>query len=161
MGKLVDVVFVCMIVVVLLAISTSYDKADPNNHIQTYQQMLEEYVKGINLAEINHFMVTSSGYYPGPECCWPFDNGFTAMGIKAQKGVIAIDDKKGPFKMWDIIYVEGYGYGLCCDRGSAIKIYKVDLCFDTLQEAEEWEVRLVKAWKVGRMVVQKGGKSDI
>ena len=151
MRKLVDVVSICMIVIVITAISAVDNKADSDKYIQTYQEILEQAVKGVNIADIDHFMVTSTGYYPGPECCDPFADGITAMGVKAQVGIIAIDDKNGPFKMWDIIYVEGYGYGLCCDRGSAIKRYKVDLCFDTLQEAKEWEVRLVKAWKVGRM----------
>ena len=152
MRKLVDVVSLCMIIIVILAISTVDNKADSGKDIQTYQEVLEQAVKDVNIADIDHFMVTSTGYYPGPECCAPFADGITAMGVKAQVGIIAIDDKNGPFKMWDIIYVEGYGYGLCCDRGSAIKRYKVDLCFETLQEAKEWEVRLVKAWKVGRMV---------
>ena len=152
MRKLVDIVFVLMIVVVLLAISTVDNKANTDNGTQTYQQMLEQLVNSVNFAEIDYFLVTSTGYYPGPECCAPFDNGFTAMEVEAQKGIIAIDDRNGPFRMWDIIYVEGYGYGLCCDRGSAIKRWRVDLCFDTLQEAKEWEVRLVKSWKVGRMV---------
>ena len=152
MKRLVDTVFVLMIIIVITVISTVDNKANSDNYIQTYQEILEQAVKGVNIANIDHFMVTSTGYYPGPECCAPFADGITAMGVKAQVGIIAIDDKNGPFKMWDIIYVEGYGYGLCCDRGSAIKRYKIDLCFDTLQEAKEWEVRLVKAWKVGRIV---------
>jgi len=151
MRKLVDIVSISIIAIVLIAITSTDNKANSVKPIQTYQQILEQVVKGVNIAEIDHFMVTSTGYYPGPECCDPFADGFTAMGVKAQKGVIAIDDKNGPFKMGDIVYVQGYGYGLCCDRGSAIKKYKVDLCFETLQEAKEWEVKLVKAWKVGRI----------
>jgi len=146
--KLVDIVFVCMVSIVLLAVGSVDYKADSNKDIQTYQQTLEQAVKGVNLKDIDHFLVTTTGYYPGPECCEPFADGVTAMGVEAQRGVIAIDDKNGPFKMGDIVYVEGYGYGLCCDRGSAIKRWRADLCFDTIEEAEEWGVKLAKMWKV-------------
>ena len=148
MRKLVDIVSACMVIIILLAVSTVDNKANSDKPIQTYQQILEESVKGINFAEKDHFLVSTTAYYPGPESCAPFDDGFTAMGVVAQKGVIAIDDKNGPFKMGDIVYVEGYGYGLCCDRGSAIKNWRADLCFKTIEEAMEWGVKLAKIWKV-------------
>lgn len=97
-------------------------------------------------AEPEYYLMTASGYYPGPECCYPFDDGFTAMGDVAGRGSIAIDDKNGPLRMGQRVWVEGYGYGKCNDRGSAIKEWKIDLCFDTLQEAKEWEVKLVKVY---------------
>lgn len=92
-----------------------------------------------------HFELTATAYYPGPECTYPFDDGFTATGDIAGKGSIAIDPK-GPLKMGQHVYVEGYGHGVCNDVGSAIKGWKIDLCFDTLQEAKEWGVKLVKVY---------------
>ena len=96
--------------------------------------------------------MTATAYYPGPESCAPFDDGFTATGDVAGKGCIAIDDKTGPFKMGQMVYIEGYGIGKCNDRGSAIKYYKIDLCFDTQQEALNWGRKLVKVYVI------EGGK---
>ena len=92
------------------------------------------------------FILEASGYYPGPECCWPDDDGFTAIGDVAGRGSIAIDDKNGPLRMGQRVWVEGYGLGKCNDRGSAIKGWKIDLCFNTLQEAKEWGRKLVKVY---------------
>lgn len=49
-----------------------------------------------NGAEPKYFILESTGYYPGPECTRPFDDGFTAIGDVAGRGSIAIDDKNGP-----------------------------------------------------------------
>lgn len=94
--------------------------------------------------EEKYYLLTATGYYPGPECCYPHDNGLTAIGDIAGRGCIAIDDEAGPLKMGQMVYIKGYGIGKCNDRGGAIKGWKIDLCFDTLQEAQEWGVKLVK-----------------
>ncbi len=95
-------------------------------------------------AEPKYFILETTGYYPGPECCYPFDDGFTAIGDVAGRGSIAIDDKNGPLHMGQRVWIEGYGPGKCNDRGSAIKGWKIDLCFETLEEAREWGRKLVK-----------------
>ena len=69
--------------------------------------------------EQKYYLMTATAYYPGPESCAPFDDGFTAIGDIAGKGCIAIDDKNGPLKMGQMVYIEGYGIGKCNDRGSA------------------------------------------
>lgn len=93
-----------------------------------------------------HFIMTATAYYPGPESCYPFDDGFTSTGAVAGKGCIAIDPKAGILKMGQKVFVEGYGYGECNDVGSAIKGWKIDLCFDTYEEAINWGRHLVKVW---------------
>jgi 3D (Asp-Asp-Asp) domain-containing protein len=99
-------------------------------------------------AEQKYFLMTATGYYPGPECCHPYNDGFTATGDMAGRGCIAIDPKNGPLRFGQKVYIEGYGHGICNDVGSAIKKWKIDLCFDTLEEAQEWGVRLVKVYIV-------------
>ena len=99
-----------------------------------------------------YYLMTATAYYPGPESCAPFDDGFTAIGDIAGKGCIAIDDKNGPLKMGQVVWIEGYGIGKCNDRGSAIKNWKIDLCFDTIEEAREWGRKLVKVYLI------EGGK---
>ncbi|MBA7589010.1 hypothetical protein ES708_31083 [subsurface metagenome] len=88
--------------------------------------------------EPEYFILEASGYYPGIECCYPHNDGFTATGDVAGRGSIAIDDSNGPLRMGQRVWVEDYGPGKCNDRGSAIKGWKIDLCFDTLQEAKDW-----------------------
>ena len=95
--------------------------------------------------EYKCYKLTATAYYPGPECCYPHDDGLTALGHVAGKGSIAIDPK-GPLKFGQRVYVEGYGEGICNDVGSAIKGWKIDLCFDTYKEAVEWGVQLVKVY---------------
>lgn len=92
------------------------------------------------------YYMTATAYYPGPECTHPFDDGFTAIGDVAGRGSVAIDDKNGPLRMGQRIWLESYGCGKCNDRGSAIKNWRIDLCFDTLEEAKEWGVKLVKVY---------------
>ena len=97
-------------------------------------------------AEPKYYLMTSTGYYPGIECCYPHDDGFTAIGDVAGRGSVAIDDRNGPLRMGQRVWIKGYGFGKCNDRGSAIKNWKIDLCFDTLQEAKDWGVKLVKVY---------------
>ena len=96
--------------------------------------------------EGKYYLMTATAYYPGPESCHPYDDGFTATGAKAGKGCIAVDPKNGPLKLGQRVYVVGYGEGVCNDVGSAIKGWKIDLCFDTYKEAIEWGVKLVKVY---------------
>jgi len=103
-------------------------------------------------AEQKYYLMEATAYYPGEECCWPFADGKTAIGDKAGYGCIAIDDENGPLKMGQIVYIEGYGIGKCNDRGSAIKDWKIDICFNTIEEAREWERKLVKVYLI------EGGK---
>ena len=102
--------------------------------------------------EYKYFDLTATAYYPGHESTHPFDDGLTALGHVAGKGCIAIDPYRGPLKFEQRVYVEGYGYGICNDVGSAIKGWKIDLCFDSYEEALEWGVQLV------RVYVIEGGK---
>ncbi len=96
--------------------------------------------------ETKYFILEATGYYPGIECCYPHDDGFTAIGDVAGRGSIAIDDKNGPLRMGQMIWVEDYGPGKCNDRGSSIKGWKIDLCFETYEEAIEWGRKLIKVY---------------
>ena len=99
--------------------------------------------------EQKYYLMTATAYYPGPESCAPFDDGFTAIGDIAGRGCIAIDDKAGPLKMGQMVFIKGYGIGKCNDRGSAIKKWRIDLCFDTIEEAQEWGRKLIKVYLLG------------
>lgn len=76
----------------------------------------------------------ATAYYPGPEdtgkwAAW----GKTFSGTKAAYGVAAVDPKF--IRLKTRLYVEGYGYAEATDVGGAIKGNRIDLCFDTYEEA--------------------------
>ena len=86
----------------------------------------------------------ATAYYPGPEDTWPYATGTTASGLKAGYGIAAVDTRLIPLKT--PLYIEGYGFALAADRGGAIKGYKIDLCYDTYQEALQFGRKKVKVY---------------
>jgi len=59
-------------------------------------------------------------------------DGITATGLRARKGIIAVDPSV--IRLGTKLYIEGYGEAIAADTGGWIKDYRVDLCFDTLEE---------------------------
>ena len=109
----------------------------------------EEKVEAIEEPKGKYYLMTATAYYPGPECCDPWANWETYTGADAGKGCIAIDPENGPLKFGQKVFVEGYGYGTCNDIGGAITKWKIDLCYDTLEEAKKWGRKLVKVYLIG------------
>ncbi len=72
--------------------------------------------------------------------------GTTKIGINLRTNpnakVIAVDPSIIP--LGTKVYVEGYGYAIAADTGSAIKGYKIDIFIPTQAEAYRWGVRKVK-----------------
>jgi len=81
----------------------------------------------------------STGKKPGDP-----DYGITATGIKATRGVIAVDPRVIP--LGTKLYVEGYGFGIAADTGGAIKGNKIDVYFPTREEVMRWGRRYVKVY---------------
>jgi 3D (Asp-Asp-Asp) domain-containing protein len=86
----------------------------------------------------------ATAYYPGPENNWPYSTGSTASGMKAGYGIAAVDPKR--IKLKTPLYIEGYGYALAGDTGSAIKGDRIDLCYDTYDEAQQFGRKKVKVY---------------
>lgn len=82
----------------------------------------------------------------------PGDKGFgiTFSGMKARRGVIAVDPRVIPIGTRLYIQVEGrypdYGYAIAGDTGSAIKGNKVDLYFETSSMARNFGVKSVNVY---------------
>lgn len=89
-------------------------------------------------------VMTATAYDPGPRSCGRHADGYTATGVKAKKGVVAVDDRVIP--MGSRLYVPGYGFAVAADRGSAIKGMRIDLCFPTYREALAFGRRKVKVY---------------
>lgn len=81
-------------------------------------------------------MFIATAYTPGYDC-----GTRTATGMKAGRGVVAVDPRVIP--LGTRLYIEGYGEALAADTGGAIKGNHIDLCFDTLAEARVFGRRRV------------------
>lgn len=78
-------------------------------------------------------VMEATAYYPGPESCGKYADGYTYTGKKAGYGVVAVDPRV--IKLGTQLYIEGYGKAEAADIGSAIKGNKIDLCYETYEEA--------------------------
>ena len=87
--------------------------------------------------------MTATAYGPGP-----LDNGkwndLTYMGGKVKKGVVAVDPNVIP--MGSKLWIEGYGEAIAEDQGSAIKGNRIDLAFNTRQQALDYGIQKVKVY---------------
>lgn len=69
-------------------------------------------------------------------------DGITFSGLPADHGVVAADPAVIP--IGSIVWVEGYGYALVADTGSAIKGNRLDAFLWDRDQAFEWGVRECK-----------------
>ncbi len=82
----------------------------------------------------------ATGYCPCRICTGSGD-GITAIGLKAGKGIVAVDPSVIP--LGSRLYIPGYGEAIAGDVGGKIKKNRIDLCFNTHQEALNWGKRWV------------------
>lgn len=82
---------------------------------------------------------TVTAYCPCEKCCGAYANGYTATGAKATQGVtIAADPDVLP--MGTEIEMDGHTYTVQ-DTGGAIVGNRLDLYFDSHEDALRWGVR--------------------
>jgi len=77
--------------------------------------------------------MVATAYYPGPESTGEWADGYTATGVRAGHGVVAVDPEVIP--LGTSVFIPGYGLAVAADVGGAIKGKRIDLCFDTYREA--------------------------
>ncbi len=82
--------------------------------------------------------ITATAYYPGPESCGEYADGYTFMEMVADYGIIAVDPRV--IELGSVVYVENYGFAIAADIGGAIKGNKIDLCFPEYNTAMEFGV---------------------
>lgn len=85
--------------------------------------------------------IEATAYYPGPESTGKFADGYTAIGLRAGHGIIAVDPKVIPLRTR--VYIPNYGFAIAGDVGGAIKGNIIDLCFETYREAIQFGRRKV------------------
>ncbi|HET9342721.1 MAG TPA: 3D domain-containing protein [Candidatus Eremiobacteraceae bacterium] len=74
--------------------------------------------------------------------------GYTATGILAQEGVVAVDPRVIP--LGTKLFVPGYGIALAADTGGAIVGNRIDLCMDSYSRAMEFGRRPVQVYILKR-----------
>lgn len=89
-------------------------------------------------------VMEATAYYPGPESCGKYADGYTYTGKKAGYGVVAVDPRV--IKLGTQLYIEGYGKAEAADIGGAIKGNRIDLCYDTYKEALRFGRKKVKVY---------------
>ena len=107
-------------------------------------QKTKMYPMGRKMRVAKTLTLAATAYYPGPENNWPYSTGSTASGLKAGYGIAAVDPKR--IKLKTPLFIEGYGYALAADTGSAIKGDRIDLCYDTYDEAQQFGRKTVKVY---------------
>lgn len=86
----------------------------------------------------------ATAYYPGPESTDQWADGYTYTGVRAGKGVVAVDPSVIP--LGTRLYIPGYGEAIAADIGGAIKGYRIDLGFETYEEAIQYGRQQVKVY---------------
>jgi 3D (Asp-Asp-Asp) domain-containing protein len=94
-----------------------------------------------NSAEYKTIKVKATAYTGSCKGC----SGITATGINLKKNpslkVISVDPKVIP--LGSKVYVDGYGYAVAGDKGSAIKGNKIDVFIPNHNNAVNWGVKTV------------------
>ena len=92
--------------------------------------------------------VVATGYEAGPRSTGKQPDhqwyGVTSIGWQAKPGIIAVDPRIIPYRTR--LYVPGYGFGIAGDTGSAIVGHRIDLFYDTEQEAMRWGRRNLQVY---------------
>jgi 3D (Asp-Asp-Asp) domain-containing protein len=86
----------------------------------------------------------ATAYDPGPQSCGPGATGRTCLGLRAGHGVVAVDPRHIPLRTR--LFIEGYGYAVAGDVGSAIKGNRIDLGYHSRSAALRFGRRRVKVY---------------
>jgi len=117
---------------------------DPVSCVMLVGARHEVFRDGQNIRFERALEATSTAYCPCAKCCGAYASGRTSTGMRATKGVISVDPRVIP--LGTRLYVEGYGFAVAGDVGGAIRGNRVDVCFDTHEEAMAWGRRKVKVY---------------
>lgn len=86
---------------------------------------------------------------------WHPEFGITYTGIKAKRGVIAVDPKVIPLGTKVYVEIAGdmpdYGFAVAADIGGAIKGNKIDLYFEDEKTVKEWDSQW--GWKWAKVYI--------
>ncbi|MBN1823751.1 MAG: DUF348 domain-containing protein [Endomicrobiales bacterium] len=96
-----------------------------------------------DLSRAKKMKMIATAYYPGDPLAWK-DGTITFLGLKMQRGIVAVDPGVIPLKTR--VYVPGFGYGYAGDTGSAIKGNRIDLGVNDAEEEKQFMHRRVTVY---------------
>lgn len=110
-----------------------------NNSISHYtNEYMHNEIK--NLSSSNVMYMEATGYSRYDEGC----GNYTATGEYVRYGIAAVDPDV--ISLGTNMYVDGYGYALAADTGGAIVGQRIDLAFDSQQDALNWGRQYVNVY---------------
>lgn len=86
--------------------------------------------------------MVATGYDGSWESNYPYYGAPSYIGLPLARGIVATDPNVIP--MGTRLYVEGYGEAIAADQGNAIRGNRIDLYFDSRQEAMNWGMKTIK-----------------
>ncbi|SFB22658.1 MULTISPECIES: G5 and 3D domain-containing protein [unclassified Bacillus (in: firmicutes)] len=106
------------------------------------KEIVKQVSRGDSSESGKEFYVSSTAYTANCNGC----SGTTATGLNLRSNpnarVIAVDPSIIP--LGTKVYVEGYGYAIAADTGSAIRGFKIDVFFSSKSDAYRWGRKKVK-----------------
>ncbi|MCX5781663.1 MAG: 3D domain-containing protein [Elusimicrobia bacterium] len=91
--------------------------------------------KKYDLSKCRRIKMMATAYRPGDPLAWK-DGKVTYLGLKMQRGIVAVDPRVIPLRTR--LFIPGYGYCYAGDTGSAIKGKRIDLGVNNLAEEAQW-----------------------
>ncbi len=85
---------------------------------------------------VRSLAVQSTAYDAGPRDNSYRNAGTTKLGWRTRRGIAAVDPQVIPLR--SLLWIEGYGLAWAGDIGGAIKGDRIDLCFNTTEDALAW-----------------------
>ncbi len=108
-------------------------KSEPSSRVELEGQADFKNDQLEELRKQGSIRLLATGYSTHPLDTAPYDDGYSAIGLPAGYGIVAVDPRVIP--LGTLLYVEGYGYAIAADVGSAIKGKRIDLCFSNRRQA--------------------------
>jgi len=95
-----------------------------------------------------YLMMEATAYYPGPNNYGGGVGPRTAIGMVAQRGIVAVDPSVIP--LGTRLFIDGYGYAVAGDTGGQIQGMRIDLCYNSFDEAIHFGRRRVRVYLLGK-----------
>lgn len=131
---ILSIILISLLVILGVNHITSIN-AQTQNQEEVMKQQLDQVGSGISQTSL--LIPIENYYYHNFEISgYSYTGSKTSTGTIPKRGTIAADPRFIPYGTK--LYVPGYGYGIVEDCGGSIKGYKLDLFFDTEEEATIW-----------------------
>lgn len=132
-------------------VEREYLERPPRPRLMTYGTKVIPYYVDTETGAFQYYRkmrVWATWYSPrsAGKPAWSPGYGITSVGLRARRGIIAVDPRVIPY--WTQIYVPGYGVGIAADTGGGIIGNWIDLAFAD-DEPPDWRTGWVDIYLLG------------